>query len=106
MRLAKLDLTLPLAKPGLLYVIFCDASFHVTAFVLMTEDYIIEQKGKHTKTYAPVYFGSRRFTTTQLKFLVHHREISDLYFVLDHFALFIWGATKVVQVLTGNRSLR
>ena len=32
------ELTLRLAKPGLQYVILCDASFHGTGFVLMIED--------------------------------------------------------------------
>ena len=64
-----LDLTLRLAKPGLQYVILCDASFLGTGFVSMIEDYLNDQKGKTKKTYAPVFFGSRLFTTTQLKFL-------------------------------------
>ena len=66
------DLTSRLAKPGLQYVILCDASFHGTGFVLMIEDYLIDQKGKTKKTYAPVSFGSRLFTTTQLKFSVYY----------------------------------
>ena len=64
------DLTLRLAKPGLQYVILCDASFHGTGFVLMIEDYLIDQKYKTKKIYAPVSFGLRLFTTTQLKFSV------------------------------------
>ena len=40
------DLTLRLAKPGLQYVILCDASFHGTGFVLMIENYLTDQKGK------------------------------------------------------------
>ena len=32
------DLTLRLAKPGLQYVILCDASFYGREFVLMIED--------------------------------------------------------------------
>ena len=99
------DLTLRLAKPGLQYVILCDASFHGTGFVLMIEDYLIDQKGKTKKTYAPVSFGSRLFTTTQLKFSVYYKEFLALYFALDLFAHFIWGATKPVLVLTDNRSL-
>ena len=99
------DLTLRLAKPGLQYVILCDASFHGTGFVLMIEDYLIDQKSKTKKTYAPVSFGSRLFTTTQLKFSVYYKEFLALYFALDHFAHFILGATKPVLVLTENRSL-
>ena len=99
------DLTLRLAKPGLQYVILCDASFHGTGFVLMIEDYLIDQKGKTMKTYAPVSFGSRLFTTTQLKISVYYKEFLALYFALDHFAHFIWGVTIPVLVLTDNRSL-
>ena len=66
------DLTLRLAKPGFHYVILCDASFHGTGFVLMIEDYLIDQKGITTKIYAPVTFGSRLFTSTQLKFSVYY----------------------------------
>ena len=71
----------------------------------MIEDYLIDQKGKTKKTYAPVSFGSRLFTTTQLKFSVFYNEFLALCFALDHFANFIWGATKPVLVLTDNRSL-
>ena len=98
-------LTLRLAKPGLQYVILCDASFHGTGFVLMIEDYLIDQNGKRKKIHAPVSFSSRLFTTTQLKFSVYNKEFLALYFALDHFAHFIWGATKLVQVLTDNISL-
>ena len=84
---------------------FCDASFHCTGFVLMIEDYPIDQKGKTKKTYAPVSFVSRLFTTFQLKFSVYYKEFLALYFALDHFAQFIWGAMKPVLVLTDNRSL-
>ena len=99
------NLTQRLAKPGLQYVILCDASFHGTVFVLMIEGYLIDQSGKTKKTHAPVSFGSRLFTTTQLKFSVYYKEFLALYFALDHLAHFIWGATKPVLVLTDNRSL-
>ena len=94
------DLRLRLAKPGLQYVILCDASFHGTRFVLMIEDYLIDQNGETKKTYAPVSFGSRLFTTTQLKFSVYYKEFLALYF-----AHFMWGATKPVLLLTDKRSL-
>ena len=97
------DLTRRLAKPGLQYVILCDASFHGTGFVLMIQDYLIDQKAKTKKTFALVSFGSRLFTP-QLNFSVYYKFLA-LYFALDHFAHFIWGATKPVLVLIDNRSL-
>ena len=36
------DITLRLAKPGLLHVILCGASFHGTGFVLTIEDFLID----------------------------------------------------------------
>ena len=42
-------LTLCLAKPGLQYIILCADSFHGTGFVLMIEDYWIDQKGEKEK---------------------------------------------------------
>ena len=71
----------------------------------MIEDYLMDQKGKTKKTYAPVPFGSGLFTTTQLKFSEYYKEFVALYFALDHFAHFIWGATKPVLILTDNRRL-
>ena len=71
----------------------------------MIEDDLIDQKGKTKKTYAPLSFGLRLFTITQFKFSVYYKEFLDLYFALEHFAHFIWGATKLVLVLTDNRSL-
>ena len=95
---------LRLTKPGLQYVILCDASFHGTGFVLMIEDYLIDQKSKTKKTYAPEFSGSKLFTTTQLKLSVYFKQFLALYFTLDLFAHFIWGASKPVLVLADNRS--
>ena len=99
------DLTLRLAKLGLRNVILCDASLHGTGFVLMIENYLIDQKGKTKKGYAPVTFGSRLFTTTQLNFSVYYKEFLALYFALDHFAHFLWDTIKPVLVLTDNTIL-
>ena len=83
------NFTLPLPKPGLQYVLLCDASYHSTGFVLMIEDCLIDQKGQQKKSYAPVSFGSRLFNDTQLKFSVNYMEIRALCFALDHFAHFL-----------------
>ena len=95
-------LTLRLPKPGLQYVILCDASYHGTGFVLMVEDYV---KNEEVKTYAPVLFGSRLLNTAQLKFSIYCKELLALYFALDHFSHYIWGSAKPVIVLTDIRSL-
>ena len=59
------DLMLRLAEPGFQYVLLFDDSFYGTGFVLMNEDYVIDQK---CKTHAPVSFALRLFTSTQWNF--------------------------------------
>ena len=71
----------------------------------MVEDYVKTENKGRTKTYAPVFFGSRLFAEPQLKFSVYYKEFLALYFASDHFAHFIWGASKPVIVLTDNKSL-
>ena len=60
------NVTLRLPKPGLQYVILCDASYHGAGFVLMVEDYVKETGKKEKKTYAPVSFGSNTAISSEL----------------------------------------
>ena len=97
--------TLRLAKPGLHYVIFCDASYHSSGFVLMIEDYVKNEKGEDVKSYAPVSFGSKVFKTAQLKMPIYCKEFLSFCFALETFSHFIWGSEKPVLILTDNKSL-
>ena len=58
------QLSLRLPKPNAQYVILTDASFYAAGYVLLIEDYSIDQTGKTHKTYVPVFFGSKIFTPT------------------------------------------
>ena len=98
-------MTLRLPKPGLQYVILCDASYHGAGFVLMVADYVTDPGKKEKKVYAPVSFGSHLFNTDQLKFSIYYKEFLDLYYALDHFAHYIWGSSKADIILADNKSL-
>ena len=99
------NVTLRLLKPGLQYVILCDASYHGAGFVLMVEDYINETGKKEKKTYAPVSFGSHLFNATQIKFSIYYKEFLALYYALDYFSHYIWGSSKQVIILTDIKNL-
>ena len=71
----------------------------------MIEDYLVESNGKKKQEYAPVSFGSQLFNTSQVKVSTYCKEFLALYFALEHFSHFIWGAEKPVMVLTDNKSL-
>ena len=98
------EMTLRLPKPGLQYVLLCDASYYGSGFVLMVEDYVTGKQSKE-KVYAPVSFGSQLCTTAQLKFSTYYKEFLALYFALDQFSHYIWASSHPVIVLTDNRSL-
>ena len=71
----------------------------------MIEDYLVEKDGKKKQAYAPVYIGSQLFNTSQLRMSIYCKEVLALYFPLEHFSHFIWGAEKPVIVLTDNKNL-
>ena len=99
-------LHLRLAKQGQQYVILCDASYYSDGFVLMIEDYLVEKDGRKKQAYEPVSFGSQLFLTSQLKMSTYCKEYLALYFALEHFSHFIWGAEKPTIILTDNKSLQ
>ena len=99
------EMTLNLPKPGLQYVLLCDASYYGAGFVLLIEYYVTGKQSKEKKVYAPVSFGSQLFTTAQLKFPTYYKELLALYFALDQFCHYIWASSHPFFVQTDNRSL-
>ena len=99
------ETTLRLAKPGKQYVILCDLSYYSSGFVLMIKDYLERKDGKKKQAYAPVSYGSQSFNASQLKMSTFCKEFLALYFALEYFSHFIWGAGKPVFILTDNKSL-
>ena len=87
---AKMSLRLPLPDKQL--VIMCDASEHAAGYVLLIEDYTETDDGP-TKSYAPVAFGSQRFTEGQMA----------MHFAFDEFAHILWGVKKSTIVMTENK---
>ena len=71
----------------------------------MVEDYCKTSTGKD-KILAPVSFGSKVFSASQLKLSIHAKEFLAVYYALDTFAHLLWGATKKkIIVLTDNKAL-
>ena len=97
------QMTLRLPKVGCQYVIRADASYYAAGFVLMIEDYVTNKAGKEMKVYSPVTIGYKIFQPAQLKLSIYAKEFLAVHFAFDNFAYLIWGAEKLVLVLTDNR---
>ena len=92
---AKLSLRLPLPDKQL--VIMCDASEHAAGYVLLIEDYTETNDGP-TKSYAPVAFGSQRFTEGQMSLTMYAKEFLAMHYIL-------WAVKKPTIVMTDNKAL-
>ena len=99
---AKMSLRLPLPDKQL--VIMCDASEHAAGYVLLIEDYTETNDGP-TKSYAPVAFGSQRFTEGQMSLTMYAKEFLAMHFAFDEFAHILWGVKKPTIVMTDNKAL-
>ena len=65
-----------------------------------------EQKNTSTKTtYAPVAFGSKTFSPSQLKMSVYVKEFLAIYFAFMENSHILWGSSKPTIVLTDNKSV-
>ena len=65
-----------------------------------------EQKITSTKkTYAPVAFGSKTFSPSQLKMSIYAKEFLAIYFAFMEYSHILCGSTKPIIVLTDNKSV-
>ena len=65
-----------------------------------------EQKITSTrKTYAPVAFGSKPFSPSQLKMSIYVKEFLAIYFAFMEYSHILWGSSKLTIVLTDNKSV-
>ena len=71
----------------------------------MIEDYLEQKDRKRKQAYAPVSYGSQFFNASQLNLSKYCKEFQALYFALEYFSDFIWGAEKPVIILTHNKIL-
>ena len=82
----------------------CDASEHAAGFVLLIEDYT-KTNDEPMKTYAPVSFGSQRFTEGQMSLTMYAKEFLAMHFAFDEFAHILWGVKKPTIVMTDKKAL-
>ena len=91
--------------PGKQLVLMTDASFRSAGYALMIEDNPDQKIQSKRKTYAPVAFGSKVFSTAQLKMSIDSKEFLAIYMAFLEFAHILWETSKPTIVLTDNKSV-
>ena len=91
-RCCQLALRQPL--PGKQLVLMTDASFQAAGYAVLIED---DPKQKYTstsKTYAPIVYGSKTYSPSQIKMSIYAKEFLAIYMAFKEFGHIFWGATK------------
>ena len=91
--------------PNKQYVLMTDANFKNARYALMIEENGDEKLTSVKKTYAPVAFGSKTFSLSQIKMSIYAKEFLAIYFAFMEYSHILWGSTKPVIVLTDNKSV-
>ena len=94
-------LRLPL--PDQLLVKTCDISQHAAGYVLLIEGNANDNTAA-SKAYAPVAFGSRRFTTGQMFLTMYAKDFLAMHSAFDEFGHVSWGVTKPIKAMTDNKA--
>ena len=76
----------------------------VQGMLIRIEDNPDQKIQSKRKTYAPVAFGSKVFSHTQLKMSIYLTEFLAIYMAFIEFAHILWETSKPTIVLTDNKS--
>ena len=90
---------------GKQYVLMTDASFRASGYALMIEENDDKKLLSKRKTFAPVAFGSRVFSPSQLKMSLYCKEFLAFYHAFLEYSHILWETKLPTLVLTDNRSV-
>ena len=102
-RCCQLALRQPL--PGKQLVLMTDASFQAARYAVLIEDDPNQKYTSTRKTYAPIAYGSKTYTPSQIKMSIYAKEFLAIYMAFKEFGHIFWGATKPVIIMTDSKSV-
>ena len=102
-RCSQLALKQPLPNKQL--VLMTDASFTAAGYAILTEDDPNQKYTSVKKSYAPIAYGSKTFTPSQLKMSIYAKEFLAIYYAFKEFGHIFWGTPQPVINLTDNKSV-
>ena len=81
-----------------------DASFQAAGYVVLIEDDPNQKYTSTRKTYAPVAYGSKTYSPSQIEMSIYAKEFIAI-LAFKEFGNIIWGATKPVIIMTDSKSV-
>ena len=81
------------------------ASFQAAGYAVLIEDDPNQKYTSTRKTYAPIAYGSKTYSPSQIKMSIYAKEFLAIYMAFKEFGHIFWGATKPVIIMTDSRSV-
>ena len=102
-RCCQLALRQPLLGKQL--VLMTDASFQAADYAVLIEDDPNQKYTSTRKTYAPIAYGSKTYSPSQIKMFIYAKEFLAIYMAFKEFGHIFWGTTKPVIIMTDSKSV-
>ena len=102
-RCCQLALRQPL--PGKQLVLMTDASFQAAGYAVLIEDDPNQKYTSTRKTYAPIAYGSKTYSPSQIKMSIYANEFLAIYMAFKEIGHIFWGATKPGIIMTDSKSV-
>ena len=82
-----------------------DASFQAAGYAVLIEDDPNKKYTSTRKIYAPIAYGSKTYSPSQIKMSIYAKEFLAIYMSFKEFAHIIWDATKPITIMTDSKSV-
>ena len=99
------QLALRQTLPGKQLVLMTDASFQAAGYAVLIEDDPNKKYTSTRKTYAPIAYGSKTYSPSQIKMSIYAKEFLAIYITFIEFGHKFWGANKPVIIITDSKSV-
>ena len=86
-------------------VLMTDASFQAAGYAVLIEDDPNQKYTSTRKTYAPIAYGSKTYSPSQIKISIHAKEFLANYMAFKEIGHIFWGATKPLIIMTDSKSV-
>ena len=80
-----------------------DASFQAAGYAVLIEGDPNQKYISTRKTYAPIAYGSKTYSPSQIKMSIYAKEFPALYKASKEFGHIFWGATEPVIIMTDSK---
>ena len=99
------QLALPQPLPGKQIVLMTDAIFQAAGYAVLTEDDPNQKYTSTRKTYAPIAYGSKTNSPSQIKKSIYAKKFVAICTAFKEFGHIFWGATKPVIIMIDSKSV-